>query len=60
MNDTRVRQTHDAAPVESSTEARQGVTGKGVRGMVFGGTAAVVIGFITVYFIFFSGTPPVN
>jgi hypothetical protein len=48
MNDTRVRQTHDAAPVESSTEARQGVTGKGVRGMVFGGTAAVVIGFIIV------------
>lgn len=60
MNETRVRQTHDAAPVESANEARQGVTGHGARGMLLWGCAAVVIAFVVVYFIYFSGSPPAH
>jgi hypothetical protein len=39
--------------VESTTEARQGVTGHNVRYVLVFGTLAAVIGMAVVYFMFF-------
>jgi hypothetical protein len=39
--------------VESTTEARQGVTGHNVRYVLVFGTLAAVIGMVVVYFMFF-------
>jgi hypothetical protein len=58
MTQTQVHQTHGAAPVETATEARQGVTGHGVRGVLLWGTATVIVAFVVVYFIFFAGGSP--
>jgi hypothetical protein len=40
--------------VETKTEARAGVTGQGVRGMVIGGITAVVVLFVIVFLVFFA------
>lgn len=40
--------------VETETEARAGVTGHGARGMLIGGTTAVVVLFVIVFLIFFA------
>jgi hypothetical protein len=40
--------------VETKTEARAGVTGHGVRGMLIGGVTAVVVLFVIVFLIFFA------
>ena len=40
--------------VETTREARGGVTGQGVRGMVIGGTVAAVVLFAIVYLFFFA------
>lgn len=49
--------TPAGAPVESATEARQGVTGQGVLPMLLWGCAAVVVAFVVVYFVYFAGSP---
>lgn len=46
--------TRDAAVVETPTEARQGVTGHGVRYVLFVSLAAVVVAFAAIYLGFFS------
>jgi hypothetical protein len=40
--------------VETKTEARAGVTGQGVRGMLLWGTVGVVVLFVIVFLIFFA------
>jgi hypothetical protein len=45
----------DAPIVETTTEARQGVTGHGVRYVLFISLAAVVVAFVVIYAAFFAG-----
>jgi hypothetical protein len=40
--------------VETPTEARAGVTGQGVRGMLLWGTVGVIALFVIVFLIFFA------
>jgi hypothetical protein len=40
--------------VETPTEARAGVTGQGVRGMLVWGTAGVIVLFVIVFLFFFA------
>jgi hypothetical protein len=54
MSNTHVERTREGAPVETTTEARQGVTGHHVRAVLFYGLAAIVIAFVIVYLAFFS------
>lgn len=44
----------DGAVVETATEARQGVTGHGVRYVLFISLAAVIVAFAAIYLGFFS------
>lgn len=39
--------------VESTTEARQGVTGNNVRYVLVWGVGGVIVAFVIVYFLFF-------
>jgi hypothetical protein len=41
--------------VTTETRARQGVEGKGVRGMLYWGTGAIVVIFAVIYFVFMRG-----
>ena len=43
-----------ARQVESTKEARQGVTGHNVRWVLLFSTAAVVVAFFVVYLVFFA------
>lgn len=45
----------DARIVETETEARAGVTGHGVRTVLFVSLAAVVVAFVVVYAVFLKG-----
>ncbi len=40
--------------VETKTEARAGVTGQGVRGVLLWGTVGVVVLFVIVFLVFFA------
>jgi hypothetical protein len=53
MSNMHVDRTREGAPIESKTEARQGVTGHNVRSVLFFGLAAIVIAFVIVFFAFF-------
>jgi hypothetical protein len=44
---------HGEQIVESTTEARQGVTGNNVRYVLVWGIGAVIVAFVIVYFLFF-------
>lgn len=44
---------HGEQIVESTTEARQGVTGNNVRYVLVWGIGGVVVAFVIVYFLFF-------
>jgi cobalamin biosynthesis Mg chelatase CobN len=45
----------DTPIVETTTEARQGVTGHGARYVLIISTVAVVIAFVVIYTAFFAG-----
>lgn len=45
----------DAPVVETPNEARQGVTGHGVRYVLVISVAAVVVAFVVIYAVFFAG-----
>lgn len=42
------------APVKSTTEARQGVTGQNTRGVLMWGTGAAIVCLIIIFFIYFA------
>ncbi|MGD0421580.1 MAG: hypothetical protein ABSA68_18695 [Xanthobacteraceae bacterium] len=44
---------HGEQIVETTTEARQGVTGHNVRYVLVWGTVGVIVAFVIVYFLFF-------
>jgi hypothetical protein len=44
---------HGEQTVETTTEARQGVTGHNVRYVVILSTVGVIVAFVIVYFLFF-------
>lgn len=44
---------HGEQIVESTTEARQGVTGNNVRYVLVWGIGGVIVAFVIVYFLFF-------
>jgi hypothetical protein len=44
---------HGEQIVESTTEARQGVTGNNVRYVLAWGIGGVIVAFVIVYFLFF-------
>jgi hypothetical protein len=46
--------TKNYAPVETPTEARQGVTGHNVRYVLFFGVGAVVVAFAIIYAAFWT------
>lgn len=52
MNSVTTRES-DRPIVETTTEARQGVTGHNVRYVLLFGTAGVVIAFAVIYALFF-------
>jgi hypothetical protein len=51
---SNVERTREGAPVETANEARQGVTGHNVRGVLFFGLAGIVVAFVIVYLAFFA------
>ena len=51
---------HGEQIVESTTEARQGVTGNNVRYVLVWGIGGVIVAFVIVYFLFFRGTAREN
>jgi hypothetical protein len=44
---------HGEQIVESTTEARQGVTGNNVRYVLVWGISGVIVAFVIVFFLFF-------
>jgi hypothetical protein len=44
---------HGEQVVETTTEARQGVTGHNVRYVLVSGIGGVIVAFVIVYFLFF-------
>jgi hypothetical protein len=53
MNIQSTAPTQNGAPVKSATEARQGVTGHGVRYVLLWGLVGVVAVFAIAGFVFF-------
>jgi hypothetical protein len=47
-------ESHGEQIVETTTEARQGVTGHNVRYVLVWSTVGVIIAFVSIYFLFFS------
>jgi len=54
MNNQTNAQVQDSAPVKSADEARQGVTGHGVRYVLFWGISGVVAVFAIAGIVFFN------
>jgi acid phosphatase family membrane protein YuiD len=51
---------HGEQIVETTTEARQGVTGHNVRYVLVWSTVGVIVAFVIVYFLFFSDDPSLS
>jgi hypothetical protein len=48
-----IRQPAETPVVKTATEAREGVTGHGVRYVLFFGTGAVIVLFIAIWLFYF-------